>query len=78
MVLATNALPSDTYVAINPILFERGYKDGRISMMRGSLSDNLSYLQGFRTGLTFYRCSVPAVQESYLERGAHDELLNPF
>lgn len=69
---------TDQRIVIDPVLFEIGVRDGKVSMMRGSLCDNASYLAGFRAGIVFYRCSIPAVTESPLERGHGDELLNPL
>lgn len=75
---APTVLVTEQRIVIDPIMFEAGYRDGKVSMMRGSFADNVSYLAGFQTGLKFYRCSVPAVTESHLERGHGDELLNPL
>ena len=63
-------------IAPDATRFQMGFKDGQRSMMRGSLSDDPSYLLGFSDGLKFYRCSIPAVAEGSLERAWSDELLN--
>lgn len=76
--MLSTSSPIESRIPIDPVLFEAGYRDGKLSMMRGSLSDNVSYLAGFRAGAIFYRCSVPAVTELHLERGHGDELLNPL
>lgn len=40
--------------------------------------DHPDYLAGWRMGFKMYRCNIPACQETPLERGSGDELLNPI
>lgn len=69
----------DHRILIDPVLYQAGFKDGTRSMMKGSLCDNHSYLAGFNAGIRLYRSPIPdGIQESYLERGHGDELLNPL
>lgn len=66
-------------VLIDPIMYRAGFKDGTRSRLRGSLSDNESYLAGFNCGIRLYQSSIPdSIKEGYLETGAHDEPLNPL
>ncbi len=70
-------IQNDPAIAIDPILFEVGFKAGRRSMLRGSLSDNASYLMGFRAGLMFYQSRIPAgIKEGADEVGWGNEKLN--
>lgn len=65
-------------VLINPDLYRRGFKDGCRSVLSGRYGGDRDYLSGWREGFKRYESKIPACQEAPLERGAHDELLNPI
>lgn len=62
-------------VIVSPDLYRKGFRDGARSRMSG---DHPDYLAGWRMGFKMYRCNIPACQETPLERGSGDELLNPI